>query len=139
MTTQLRRVTFLCTDPEALARFWSSVLHKPVIDGSHGLHLQLVDGNEPQSLYFKPAAHGERPGATMRLGVGAVCGTLEEEVLRLTALGAVRLAESQDPFDLSCVTMADPEGNEFAVEMSEEELLDEELNPRPKSEGRLAP
>ncbi|MET7622293.1 VOC family protein [Streptomyces sp. NPDC005408] len=139
MTTQLRRITFLCRDPDALARFWGAVLLKPVIDGSHGLHLQLVDGNEPQSLYFKAAAHGERPGVAVRLGIGAVCGTLDEEVSRLVTLGAVVLSESQDPFDLACVTMADPEGNEFAVEMSEEELLDEELHPRPEAEGRPTP
>ncbi|MFE7112516.1 VOC family protein [Streptomyces sp. NPDC057575] len=49
-------------------------------------------------------------------------GTLTEEVGRLTGLGAVVAAESRDAFDLARVTMADPEGNEFAVELSEEEL-----------------
>ncbi|MFB7557591.1 VOC family protein [Streptomyces brevispora] len=54
---------------------------------------------------------------------------MAEEVSRLTRLGAVLVAESTDALDLTRVTMADPEGNEFAVELSEEELLDEELNP----------
>lgn len=43
-----------------------------------------------------------RQGAAVRLGIGAVCGTLDEEVGRLVTLGAVLLAESQDPFDLTC-------------------------------------
>ncbi|MFG2409900.1 VOC family protein [Streptomyces brevispora] len=129
MATHLRRITFLCRDAEAQARFWGAVLLKPVIQGSHGLHLQMADGNEPQSLYFKAAPEGERSRGAVLLGVGALSGVLAEEVSRLTGLGAVLVAESTDALDLTRVTMADPEGNEFAVELSEEELLDEELNP----------
>ncbi|MGX1851703.1 hypothetical protein [Streptomyces sp. NPDC055299] len=50
MTTHLRRLTIPGQDPAALARFWGGVLLRPVIDGSDGLHLQMVEGNEPQAL-----------------------------------------------------------------------------------------
>lgn len=65
---------------------------------------------------------GSGPRWAVLPGIGALSGTLTEEVGRLTGLGAVVAAESRDAFDLARVTMADPEGNEFAVELSEEEL-----------------
>lgn len=125
---QLRRITFLCRDPEALARFWAAVFLKTVAHDSDGFHLNWDEGNEPDSVCFKAASETERPGAAVRLGVGALSGSLDEEIARLIRLGAVLISRSEDPLDRARVTMADPEGNEFTVEESEEELLNEELD-----------
>ncbi|WJY41154.1 VOC family protein [Streptomyces sp. P9-2B-2] len=59
------------------------------------------------------------------LSVGALCGTLDDEVERLVRLGAVFLHDS--PGDPRSVAMADPEGHQFMVELSDEGLLDDEL------------
>ncbi|MEE4420511.1 VOC family protein [Streptomyces bugieae] len=125
MTTHLRCLTIPAQDPAALARFWGEVLLRPVIDGSDGLHLQMVEGNEPQVLYFPQAPIQSVPGGGPFLSVGALCGTLADEVERLTSLGAVLVHDS--PSDLSSVMMTDPEGHQFMVELSDEELIDDEL------------
>ncbi|MFG2142507.1 VOC family protein [Streptomyces sp. NPDC048650] len=126
MTTHLRRLTIPGQDPAALARFWGGVLLRPVIDGSDGLHLQMVEGNEPQALYFTQAVAQSVPDGGPFLSVGALCGTLADEVERLVRLGAAFLHDS--PGDPRSVTMADPEGHQFMVELSDEELLDDELD-----------
>ncbi|MFE1774217.1 VOC family protein [Streptomyces sp. NPDC059008] len=125
MTTHLRRLTIPAQDPAALARFWGGVLLRPVINGSDGLHLQLVEGNEPQALYFTQAASQSASDGGPFLSVGALCGRLAEEVARLVSLGAVLLDTSVD--DTRPTMMADPEGHQFMVELSEEELIDGEL------------
>ncbi|MEU9126326.1 VOC family protein [Streptomyces sp. NPDC048506] len=127
MTTRIRRLAIPARDPAALARFWGGVLLRPVIDGSDGLHLQMVEGNEPQQLYFTPSAARSFPGDGPFLSVGALCGTIADEVGRLVSLGAKLLHE--EPADLRSVMMLDPEGHPFRVELSEEELLDEEVDP----------
>lgn len=136
VTTQLRRITFRCQNPAALARFWGGVLLRPVIDGSQGLHIRLVEGNQPQDLYFQPAPPGAAPGNALALGVGAVCGSLAEEVGRIEALGARTLSEHEDAAGSGWVSMADPEGNELVVEQSEEDLLDLELGVGRQARGR---
>ncbi|MFE0377343.1 VOC family protein [Streptomyces inhibens] len=125
MTTHLRRLTIPGQDPAALARFWGGVLLRPVINGSDGIHLQMVEGNEPQALYFTQTAAQSVPGGGPFLSVGALCGTLADEVERLISLGAVLLNDS--PGDLRSVMMADPEGHQFMVELSDEELIDDEI------------
>ena len=123
MTTHLRRLTIPGQDPAALARFWGGVLLRPVIDGGDGLHLQMVEGNEPQALYFTQAVAQSAPGGGPFLSVGAVCGPLADEVERLVRLGAVLVQDS--PGGSRSVTMADPEGHQFMVELSDEQLLDD--------------
>ncbi|MBL1088282.1 MULTISPECIES: VOC family protein [Streptomyces] len=125
MTAHLRRLTIPSQDPAALARFWSGVLLRPVVNGSDGLHLQMVEGNEPQALYFAPASAPSDPGGGQFLSIGALCGTLADEVERLVSLGAVLLHDS--PGGSRSVVMADPEGHTFLVELSEEELIDDEF------------
>ncbi|WP_406003335.1 VOC family protein [Streptomyces sp. NBC_00829] len=87
---------------------WGGVLLRPVIDSSQGLHIRLVEGNQPQDLYFQPAPPGAAPGKALALGVGAVCGSLAEEVGRIEALGARTLSEHEDAAGSGRVTMADP-------------------------------
>ncbi|WP_310728557.1 VOC family protein [Streptomyces sp. N2A] len=133
MTTHLRRLTIPGQDPAALARFWGGVLLRPVINGSDGLHLQMVEGNEPQALYFTQAPTLSVPDSGPFLSVGALCGTLTAEVERLTSLGAALVHDS--PGDLRSVMMTDPEGHRFMVELSDEEIIDNELG----CESRMAP
>ncbi|MEU9497236.1 VOC family protein [Streptomyces sp. NPDC048196] len=125
MTSHLRRLTIPGQDPAALARFWSGVLLRPVVNGSDGLHLQMVEGNEPQALYFTTASAQSVPSGGPFLSIGALCGTLTDEVERLISLGAVLLHDSPD--GSRSVMMADPEGHTFMVELSEEELMDDEF------------
>ncbi|WP_158795045.1 VOC family protein [Streptomyces sp. NRRL S-337] len=128
MTTHLRRLTIPGQEPAALAHFWGGVLLRPVIHGSDGLHLKMVEGNEPQALYFTQAAGQSAPNGGPFLSIGALCGTLTDEVERLISLGAVLLNDS--PSGPRSVMMADPEGHQFMVELSDEELIDDELGLR---------
>lgn len=85
----------------------------------------MAEGNEPQALYFTQAPAQSVPDGGPFLSVAALCGTLADEVERLASLGAVLLNDS--PGDLRSVMMADPEGHPFMVELSDEELIDDEL------------
>ncbi len=93
----------------------------------------MVEGNEPQALYFTQAPTLSVPDSGPFLSVGALCGTLTAEVERLTSLGAALVHDS--PGDLRSVMMTDPEGHRFMVELSDEEIIDNELG----CESRMAP
>jgi hypothetical protein len=142
MPIGLSRLTFYCDTPARLAQFWAAALMKPVING-HGPHarphLMFVEGNQPQALYFEQAPHGHVAGTGVALGVQATVGTVADEVTRLTGLGASFVAEGSGSDGLTRVTMADPAGNWFVVEPSEEEALDREFAGDPVEAGPGAP
>jgi hypothetical protein len=47
----------------------------------------MMEGNEPQSLYFTVAPDAARPRGAVLPSIGALSGTLTEKVGRLTGLG----------------------------------------------------
>lgn len=111
----LASIVLDANDPERLARFWASAtgwsvgnrgdygvsLHRP---GDRPPDLDLV--RVPESKTVKGRAHLEvHPPPD---------GDRDEEVARLTALGAGPADVGQGP-DVSWVVLADPEGNEFCV------------------------
>lgn len=57
----------------------------------------------------------------MHLDLQPTEGTRDDGVRRLVALGANMVADRRRPDGSGWVVMADPEGNEFCVERSDEE------------------
>ncbi|WP_456844527.1 VOC family protein [Cellulomonas sp. P5_C6] len=138
-------VTFDCTSPMAMARFWGPALgyvEPPPPDGfdtwdvwaehhevppderDDGAYLADPDGMLP-SLSFLRVPEGKvvknRLHLDLRESGGRSAPQAEREariraaVARLTAAGATVLAEHTLRGDLDHVVLADPEGNEFCV------------------------
>lgn len=137
------QVTFDCTEPERVARFWCEVLRyvvPPPPDGfadwgefdrslppdHQGSAFACVDPNGVgPRLFFQRVPEGKvvknRLHLDVRVGTGLVAeerlAALEAECARLVALGAqrVRLLPA-DGVDESCIVMQDVEGNEFCLD-----------------------
>ena len=137
------QVTFDCTEPEPVARFWCDVLGyvlPPPPDGS--ATLDDFDGALPPErqgsafactdpsgvgprLFFQRVPEGKvvknRLHLDVRVGSGLVgderLAVLEAECTRLVALGAVRVRLLlADGVNESCLLLQDVEGNEFCLD-----------------------
>ena len=137
------QVTFDCTEPERLARFWCEVLGSVVPPAPKGVAswdefdralpaeqqgsaFACIDptGSGPR-LFFQRVPEGKvvknRVHLDVRVGPGLVgeerVAALEAECARLVALGAVRVRLlPADDVDESCLVMQDIEGNEFCLD-----------------------
>lgn len=142
MATTLQ-VTFDCTAPTALGKFWAAALHYveepppqgyddwpayldalgvPQDEWDDGYSVMDPDGRGP-TLYFQKVPEGKAVKNRLHLdllvgGGGAVPveqrrPIVEAEAARLEALGARILSVQQEVG--FAIAMADPEGNEFDV------------------------
>jgi predicted enzyme related to lactoylglutathione lyase len=103
-----------CTDPDALARFWSAALGYTNV-GSAGNYVMLVDadGVRPKLLL---QAVTEPKTAKNRMHLDIETSHVDDEIARLEELGARRLEDdARSEHGTTWVIMADPEGNEFCV------------------------
>lgn len=137
------QVTFDCTDPERVARFWCEVLGYAVPPPPEGFdsweaYKDSLPPGEPLSgfacsdptgegprMYFQRVPEGKvvknKVHLDVRVGTGLVgeerLAALEAECARLLPLGAVRgrllLADDENE---SCLNMQDVEGNEFCLD-----------------------
>jgi Glyoxalase-like domain len=135
------QVTFDCSDPHAMARFWAAALGYEKEDHSKFVESLLGSGVlEPESTLIAdggrqfvevsacrdPEGHGPRiffqrvpePKSSknrVHLDLHVGPDRYEAEAARLEQLGARRLWYSDDR-GARCWTMADVEGNEFCVD-----------------------
>ena len=120
------QVTFDCTEPERVARFWCEVLGyivPPSDDDDDGSAFACVDptGVGPR-LYFQRVSEGKVVKNRVHLDVRVAydlegeerLAALEAECARLVALGARRERLLYDGTD-ACMVMQDIEGNEFCL------------------------
>src|SRR3954447_986114 len=101
-----------CADPDALARFWASVLGYTVIEENDPDEVMLVspDRRGTRLLFLKVP---EGKSVKNRLHLDLRPGDQAAEVERVTGLGARRV--DVGPKDVTWSVPADPEGNEFCV------------------------
>jgi predicted enzyme related to lactoylglutathione lyase len=112
-------VTFDCAEPRALARFWGQVTGWPVTEEPAPGYAESAVGTTGEGrprLYFVRVAEGKVAKNRVHLDVVPADGTQDEEIARLAALGATVVSDRRPEF--GWVIMADPEGNEFCVEIS---------------------
>ena len=124
MSSQIKNLTFDCSDPRALAMFWAAAL---------GYDPAGIEEDEDEGLTYVGDPSGQRPGllfiivpegktAKNRIHFDvSPSSTRDEEVQRLLALGATVADDRRLPDGKGWVVMHDPEGNEFCVERSEAE------------------
>ena len=136
------QVTFDCADPHRLAEFWSTALayevenHAELID-------QLLEAGELQTdevvdrhgrkcwaaacacadstgtgsrLLFQVVPESKTTKNRVHLDLNVGSANIAAEVERLIKLGATRLWAVDDDGNEHCVTLSDPEGNEFCVQ-----------------------
>lgn len=118
----IRHTTIDCVDPYELGRFWSEVLGSQLADDDEpGDPEALVDLGHGAGLLFVRVPEPKTGKNRMHLDLRPVDRGRDAEVERLVALGAAVVADPRRPDQTGWVTLADPEGNEFCVEMSAEE------------------
>jgi len=120
------QVTFDCSDPVRIARFWAETLgYEAEYDDEQGGCAAALDptGVGPR-LYFQRVPEGKvaknRVHLDVRVGSGLVgeerLAALETECARLVSLGAARVRLlTADDVNESCLVMQDIEGNEFCL------------------------
>jgi hypothetical protein len=125
---RMHDVTFDCSHPASLARFWAAAIDgyavapydEAELERLRGMGIHdieddpgvIVDGATGPRLYFQQVA--EPKTVKNRVHLDLKCADVPSEVERLVALGAVVRASYAKP-DGGWVTLTDPEGNEFCV------------------------
>ena len=122
MTSKFTELSIDSADPGGLAWFWCSVLDYEVQDEDDGviaIGSPLVPegknrlGPVPPTLTFAHVPEGKTIKNRLHIDVNPADRSQDEEIARLTGLGATVLSDNRPEF--SWVTLADPEGNEFDV------------------------
>jgi hypothetical protein len=108
---RFREVVVDCSDPCALARFWSSFSGYAIrTEGEDWATIEAADGS--MIIGFQKVPEAKTVKNRVHLDFWAVD---EEAAAReIEALGATRRWVSDDPDD-PFVVLADPEGNEFCI------------------------
>lgn len=123
MSSAIFNITFDCADPRALARFWGQVTGWPVIEEPQPGYEESAVGMPGEGrprLYFVKVPERKTAKNRLHLDLMPSDRTQDEEITRLVGLGA-RISSDRRP-EFGWVILADPEGNEFCVEISQPEL-----------------
>jgi predicted enzyme related to lactoylglutathione lyase len=111
MATRFDLVTFDAPAPDALARFWSQLLDLHEVereDGDRWIVLADADGHRRIGIQRGAA----RPGS-VHLDLACAPEAFDDELTRLTGIGAViRSPPRREPYG-SIANLADPDGNPF--------------------------
>jgi hypothetical protein len=122
MASKFTELAIDCADPSGLARFWCSVLDYEVHEEGDEIVTigppvlpegKNLPGPVPPTLTFARVPEGKIVKNRVHLDVSPADREQDEEVRRLLNLGARHADVGQG--DVSWVTLADPEGNEFCV------------------------
>jgi hypothetical protein len=108
MTISIYGTSIDAQDAIAIAAFWAEALGRRVADGStpERASLDVRDVTTDTPITFHRVA--ESKSAKNRVHLDLITGQFEQELERLTALGAEQVASFE-----RWVTLRDPEGNEF--------------------------
>ncbi|MEQ0560018.1 VOC family protein [Amycolatopsis sp. NEAU-NG30] len=118
MACRITELVLECRDPDRLAEFWCPVLGYEVVGHEpDGLELGVPGarfGEGPPTLILAQSDNPRVGKLPLHLDVSPAGTTQEEELARLTALGARPKDVGQDGTE-SWVVLQDPEGNEFCL------------------------
>jgi hypothetical protein len=119
VSSTIINITFDCADPPALARFWGQVTGWPVFTDPQPGYLDCAVGTTGAGrpgLYFVAVPEAKAGKNRLHLDVMPADRTQDEEIARLIGLGASVVSDRRP--EHGWVILADPEGNEFCVEIS---------------------
>ena len=126
MTSYISHTTVDCRNAYELSEFWKQVLEyvdnpdDPNEPGHEECWIQRPDGGHP--LLFIEVPDDKVTKNRIHLDLRPSAGVREEELERLLALGAREVADRRNPDGTGWVVLADPEGNEFCLLRSDEEV-----------------
>jgi predicted enzyme related to lactoylglutathione lyase len=125
MTLRINQITFDAHDPLVVARFWSEAFgfaedpDDPNLPGHD--EAAIFSPDRSQVVLFIRVPEGKTVKNRVHLDVSSTDLTRDQEVERLSAIGATVYDDRRTPEGKGWVVMQDPEGNEFCVERSESE------------------
>src|SRR5262245_30553214 len=98
MVSLIRNVAFDCSDPYALAGFWSEVVGRPIEpDAEPGDAEVHIDGEGEPRLYFQAVPEGKVVKNRMHVCLEPGDRDRDAEAERLIALGATMFADHRNP------------------------------------------
>jgi predicted enzyme related to lactoylglutathione lyase len=117
MSIAVRSITIDCRDPYRLAQWWCAALGVPPDPDDHPGDPEALCalGDGLPRLLFERVPEAKAGKNRIHLDLQAGSGR-DDEVARLTGLGARFVADHRQPGGAGWVVLADPEGNEFCVE-----------------------
>ena len=119
MPTIFRNITVDARDPYALALWWSQALERPLSDDDQpGDPEAVVLASEGPNLLFEAVPEPKSVKNRVHFDLQPDRRTRDEEVDRLTGLGATLVDDRRRADGTGWVVLQDPEGNEFCVERS---------------------
>jgi predicted enzyme related to lactoylglutathione lyase len=122
MVSFIRNVSFDCSDPYALAGFWSEVIGHPIhpecLPGDPEAVIEPADGPR---LFFQAVPEGKAVKNRVHVCLQPHDRDRDVEVDRVLALGATVLADHRTPGREGWVVLCDPAGNEFCLTRSSSE------------------
>lgn len=119
MVSFIRNVTFDCSDPYALARFWSDVVDHPVgPDFVAGDTEVVIEPPRGPRLFFQAVPENKTGKNRVHVCLQPSDRGRDAEVDRLLALGAEFLDDCRRSDGDGWVVLLDPAGNEFCVTRS---------------------
>jgi hypothetical protein len=119
MVSFIRNVSFDCSDPYALARFWSAVVGHPVHPGcAPGDEQVVIEPPDGPRLFFQAVPEDKVAKNRMHVCLQPTDTDRDTEVDRLLAVGATMAADHRDS---GWAVLRDPAGNEFCVTRSSAE------------------
>jgi hypothetical protein len=125
MSSAFRNITVDCRDPLALGRFWAAVLGWNVYFDDDPPVLVAPSYPPPvgPTMLFIPVPEPRTVKNRVHVDLVATDRTRDMEVERLVGLGATLVEDHRDEHGegLGWVWLADPEGNDFCVELSANE------------------
>ena len=126
MTSYVSHTTVDCADAFTLSRWWQSVLDyredadDPNEPGHEECLIMSADGRH--RLLFIEVPDVKQVKNRIHLDLRPAEGTRDEELARLTELGATVVSDLRNPDGTGWVVLTDPEGNEFCILRSEAEV-----------------
>jgi predicted enzyme related to lactoylglutathione lyase len=122
MVSFIRNVSFDCTDPYALAQFWSEVVGHPVHPecGPDDTEVVIEPPEDPR-LFFQAVPEDKAVKNRVHVCLQPADRDRDTEVDRLVALGAKVFDDHRTSDGNGWVVLLDPAGNEFCITRSSAE------------------
>jgi predicted enzyme related to lactoylglutathione lyase len=106
----LHEIVVDCSNPEALARFWQTMIGGEVVVES--ADWVVLDGDE-EGFFFGFQKVPEAKKGKNRIHIDVEVDDIESAIDQAEQLGARKIGDTIDEDDGSFQVMADPAGNEF--------------------------
>ncbi len=137
MTSYISHTTIDCRNAYELSEWWKRVLEyvdkpdDPNDAGHQECWIQRPDGGHP--LLFIEVPERKATKNRIHLDLRPSAGDRDEELERLVALGATQVDDRRNDDGTGWTVLADPEGNEFCILRSMDEVVAGPIEENPTS------